>query len=411
VTSASTIRPRASAFDRALDRGAGIIRLAPAWVARTFCTPGRRLRLHPDDYFPFGVDRGGIDERWLASTVRADNGPRTGPYEGLSLVVDPDGGLLPFDEFVVHHGAGVLGERLWAEHRGWPMYAKFFDNQQALPFHVHHRDEHAALVGKPGKPEAYYYPPQMNGHLGDQPISFLGLRPEVTRERFLERLSRFAEGGDNRITELSLGHRTRVGTGWDIPAGVLHAPASACTYEPQAACDIFCMCESWSNDRAVPEELMWKDVPADRRGDLGFIADLVDWERNTDPAFVEHRFMEPRRTARSSAEPAAPWRECLVAYRSPAFGAKELVVAPGGSATLDEPDSYGAIVIAGRGTVSGMPVAAANSIRYGQLTEDEYFVSAPAARAGVTVANPSSTDDLVILQHLGPGTVDASDAR
>ena len=34
------------------------------------------------------------------------------------------------------------------------MYSKFFDNLEALPFHVHHRDEHAALVGKVGKPEA-----------------------------------------------------------------------------------------------------------------------------------------------------------------------------------------------------------------------------------------------------------------
>ena len=35
------------------------------------------------------------------------------------------------------------------------MYSKFFDNQQALPFHFHHRDEDAAKVGKLGKPEAY----------------------------------------------------------------------------------------------------------------------------------------------------------------------------------------------------------------------------------------------------------------
>ncbi len=44
------------------------------------------------------------------------------------------------------------------------MYSKFFDNQQPLLFHVHHRDEHGALLNKPGKPEAYYYSLQMNNH-------------------------------------------------------------------------------------------------------------------------------------------------------------------------------------------------------------------------------------------------------
>ena len=43
----------ASSMDRALESGVGIVRLAPAWVPRVFCTPGRLIRLHPDDYFLF----------------------------------------------------------------------------------------------------------------------------------------------------------------------------------------------------------------------------------------------------------------------------------------------------------------------------------------------------------------------
>ena len=57
----------------ALDQGEGIMRLAPNWVPRSFCIPGRRIKLHPDDYYALGAHRGGIDERWLASTVPADN--------------------------------------------------------------------------------------------------------------------------------------------------------------------------------------------------------------------------------------------------------------------------------------------------------------------------------------------------
>ena len=61
----------------AIDAGAGILRLEPCWVPRTFMIPGRRLRLHPDDLYALGAHRGGINERWFASTTHASNGPGT----------------------------------------------------------------------------------------------------------------------------------------------------------------------------------------------------------------------------------------------------------------------------------------------------------------------------------------------
>ena len=394
-----------AAADRALESGHGVVRLAPAWVPRAFCTPGRRIRLHPDDYYPFGLDRGGVDERWLSSAIRADNGPLTGPFEGLSLVVGPDGALIPFDEFVAHHGAGLIGARLWDEFGKWPMYSKFFDNQQALPFHFHHRDEDAARVGKLGKPEAYYYSPQMNNTLGDQPISFLGLQPEITRDQMREKLEAFTHGGDNHITDLSLGYRTQLGTGWDVPVGVLHAPASICTYEPQAASDVFVMCESWSNNREVPAELMWKDVPEDRVGDFDYLIDLLDWEANADPNFVTNRFMAPYETAwsRESDDHAI---ERWVVYLSLAASGKELSVRPGATVTVTDSDAYGLIVVQGCGSIAGHVAEAATTIRFGDLSRDEFFVSAEAAGAGVTIVNHSDSQHLILLKHFGPGNAD-----
>ena len=400
----------ASAADRALEAAAGVVRLAPAWVPRAFCTPGRRVRLHPDDYYPFGFDRGGVDERWLASAIRADNGPLTGPFEGLSLVVDPEGSLVPFDEFVAHHGADVIGERLWQGYGRWPMYSKFFDNQQALPFHFHQRDEDAAKVGKIGKPEAYYYSPQMNNTLGDHPISFLGLHPETTRDQVRERLQRFALGGDNHITDLSRGYRTQLGTGWDVPVGVLHAPASICTYEPQAASDVFCMCESWSNNREVPAELMWKDVPEDRVGDFDFVIELLDWERNVDPNFVTNRFMTPYETE-WSRESEGQAVERWIVYRSVAASAKELSVRPGATVTVTDTDAYGVVVVQGHGSVGAHEVESATTIRFGELSNDELFVSEQAARAGVTVVNRSSSQTLIMLKHFGPGNRSLADSE
>ena len=45
-------------------------------------------------------------------------------------------------------------------------------------------------------------------------------------------------------------------------------------------------------------------------------------------------------------------------------------------------------------------------IRYGQWTNDEFFVSETAAREGVLIANPSSTDPIVMLKHFGPENPD-----
>src|SRR5205823_6471565 len=127
---------------RALEDGQGILRLAPTWVPRAFCRPGRRLKLHPDDYYALGAERGGIDERWLASTVRADNGPLTTENEGMSEVVSSSGERLLLAEAIEELGSDLIGSRLMDEHGGWPAYAKFFDNHGPLPFHVHPDDAH-----------------------------------------------------------------------------------------------------------------------------------------------------------------------------------------------------------------------------------------------------------------------------
>ena len=46
-------------------------------------------------------------------------------------------------------------------------------------------------------------------------------------------------------------------------------------------------------------------------------------------------------------------------------------------------------------------------IRYGQMTKDELFVTAVAAKRGVKVINRSDKEDLVILKHFGPQNPDA----
>ena len=63
----------AKAAQAAMAENDGLLRLAPNWVPRSFLQPGRRLKLHPADYYALGKDRGGIDERWFGSTTAAAN--------------------------------------------------------------------------------------------------------------------------------------------------------------------------------------------------------------------------------------------------------------------------------------------------------------------------------------------------
>ena len=394
--------------EKALEQGKGILRLAPNWVPRAFCVPGRRIKLHPADYYSFGGDRGGIDERWFSSTTPADNGPKTSPNEGLSFIVVEDGSRTEkvlLREAIAELKGAIIGERIWNTYKAWPMYSKFFDNKGALPHHVHHREQHAKLVGQNAKPESYYFPVQNNNYGADYPYTFFGLRPGTTKDQVAECLRNFSKG-DNKITNLSIAVRLEVGTGWDVPAGVLHAPGSLCTYEPQKASDIFAMYQSLTGDTVISEADLWKNTPPDKVGNIDFMIEVLDWETNVDPNFVAKHFMAPRPVTAVAQMEAGGYRENWITYKSTEYSAKELTVLPGKTVTIKDGGAYGMIMLQGHGRMGVWDVDTPALIRFGQLTQDELFVTEDAARAGVVISNPSRTDPMVMLKHFGPGNPD-----
>jgi hypothetical protein len=399
---------KTSLAENALEQGKGILRLAPTWVPRSFCVPGRRIKLHPDDYYVLGGQRGGIDERWFSSTTPAKNGPLTGENEGLSPVVFNDGSRTEqvlLRDAVEHLKGSLIGERLWKKYNSWSMYSKFFDNMGPLPHHVHHNDKYAKMIGQLGKPEAYYFPPQVNNHGGDFPYTFIGIAPGTTKEQIRECLVNFTKG-DNKITNYSSAYRLEPGTGWDVPPGLLHAPGSMCTYEPQKASDVFAMYQSLVNEAIVPEELLWNGTPKDRIGDYDLLLEVLDWDLNVDPNMMENRFMAPRPVNAESKAKSEGYSESWVCYKSHDFSAKELTVAPGAIVTIKDAAAYGMIMMQGHGKMGVWDIETPALIRYGQLTHDEFFVSEEAAKAGVVIANPSKTDPIVMLKHFGPENPD-----
>jgi hypothetical protein len=76
-----------------------------------------------------------------------------------------------------------------------------------------------------------------------------------------------------------------------------------------------------------------------------------------------------------------------------------LTVLPGRKVTVRDAGPYGLVVLQGHGTLQKWPLESADMIRFGQLTNDEYFVSCQVANAGVMVTNQSQTEPLVVLKH------------
>ena len=391
--------------DNALEAGQGILRLAPTWVPRAFLMPGRRMRLDGRDLYAFGADRGGIDERWFASTTKADNGPRTRDDEGLSYVIGKSGERFLFAEAIEAAGKAIIGETMMRQWDRWPLYCKFFDNSGPIPHHLHQRSEHVRALGREHKPEAYYFPPQFNPVGNNFPYTFFGLDPSTRKEDIYRCLERWHEG-DNQILDLSKAYRLKPGSGWLVPPGILHAPGSLLTYEVQWGSDVFAMYQSLVEGRHVPWDLLVKDVPEDKLHDLDYLVDMIDWDNNVNPNFKSDHYLEPVPVGDTVAE---GYQDRWVIYGrmdgQDLFSAKELTVQPGRSVTVKDSGACGAILVQGRGQLGVHEADTVTYVRYGEITSDEYFICHDAAQSGYLVRN-TGVEPLVILRYFGPGAGD-----
>ena len=396
-----------SNIEEAVSAGSGVLRLQPCWVPRSFMIPGRRLKLHPNDLYAFGGHRGGINERWFSSTTKASNGPDTTPDEGLSYVRTAKGEKFLLQEAVETAGDLLLGAEVMEREGGWNLLCKFFDNMGPIPHHMHQSDEFAELVGFKGKPEAYYFPPQYNQILNNFPHTYMGLEPGTTKEQIRECLERWNEG-DNGILKYARAYRLVPGEGWQINPGILHAPGSLVTYEPQVNSDVFAMFQSEVEGRIVDRFLLTKDVLAEHADDADYLISMLDWEANVNPRFAESNKTFPKPVKDAAEMESEGYREVWVTYGTKFYSAKELTVHPGKSVTIKDAAAYGVILTQGHGTVNGMTVSTPSMIRFGAMTEDEFFVTAAAAEKGVVIENKSSSDPLVLLKHFGPGNPDAA---
>lgn len=381
--------------DDLLAQGNGVLRLEPAWVARDFLPPGRRLGL-PEHEYNVG-DRGSICERWLASTTKADN--RVGPdTEGLSYIVGEHGERLTLRDAVTSGAAAVMGAAYADRHpAGLGRLAKLFDYDARLPYHIHPPQEFASLVGQKSKDEAYYFLEGVD--LGAHPESFFGVHPWIAEDGAHDTLLPYLVDWDS---DLILRHARAelqvVGEGFMIPSGVLHAPGTALTLELQEDSDVLAMFQALNAGRIISKDLLFKDVRSQDRAEHGerFPLGFVDWKLNGDPYFYENNHLVPIELEAFDGSSSESW----IFYNTTKFSGKKLVVSPGETVSFIERGVYNVFVWQGSGRYAG------HEVEGGTSTRDELLVAHDAATMPHTVEN-TGLDDLVIFKFFGPDINDA----
>lgn len=381
-----------SGVEDLLGQTGGVLRLEPAFVARDFLPPGRRLGL-PDQAYDVG-ERGYICERWLASTTPADN--RVGPKEeGLSAVSTRGTGAPPLllRDAVAAAPDLVMGSSYAATHpNGLGRLAKLFDYAHRLPYHIHPPAEYASLVGAHSKDEAYHFLPGVD--MGAHPETFLGVHPWLARHSGSDVLLPYLLDWDSDlILRHSRAELQVAGEGFLVPSGVLHAPGTALTLELQEDSDVLAMFQALNAGRIISKDLLFKDVREQDRREHGerFPLGFVDWERNSDPEYYEKHHLRPRPTSQPTDCAVQDW----VFYGTTKFSGKRLVLAPGGSVDLVEPGVHSVFVWSGSGRYAGQEV------RGGEPGADELLLVEATATRPHTVVNTGSTD-LVAYSIFGP---------
>jgi len=153
------------------------------------------------------------------------------------------------------------------------------------------------------------------------------------------------------------------------------------------------------NGQVLEDSLLWKNCPEDEKGNYEYLLDVIDWEANTDPDFHRNHFMRPIPVKPVEEMEREGYREEWICYKCKEVSAKRLTVFPGRTVMITDNAAYGIICIQGRGRFGTWKMESPIRIRYGELTNDEFFVTEKAAKGGVVITNESLCEDIVILKH------------
>src|ERR1035437_570984 len=384
------MEPTKKIIENELTKTAGILKLKPAWVARNFIPPGKRFNL-PEEQYNLG-DRGGICERWLASTTNADNKISV-PNEGLSMLNLKDEAEITLKDAIICSPDLILGEKYSKFHKGLGKLAKIFDYGDRLPYHIHQMQKHAKLVGQNSKDEAYYFPEGVDK--GIHPETFYGVHPSIAKNKeynFL--LKPLVEWQDDSILQYAFAFNQFSGDGFQIPSGVTHAPGTALTIELQEDSDVFAMMQARVGETFVSKELLWKDVRDEDRAKYGekIILEMINWDISGDPDFYLHRHTPPKLIKETIQLNS---KEYWVFYNSYKFSGKKLYIQPGEKFISKDSGVYSLFAWNGKGLYEGIEIEGGNP------DKDELLITHYRAVSETEIINTGS-EELEIFKFFGP---------
>jgi len=370
-------------LDEELDNTGGVLRLKPAFVARTFYPGLGRLRVKK---YYLGK-RGWLCERWIASSVLADN-PIPLANEGLSFIAFSNAkAKLSLKEALELNPARMLGENYAREHGNrFGVLTKILDIGSPIPWHIHAREEDAKKYwGMKPKEEAYYF--LDSPEKGPFPYSHIAVHPFVTPEDLLPILRRW---NDDKVLDLSPAYRLNIGEGFHTFPGVPHAPGTALTLEVQEESDVYNMLQAFCNGEMLSKDLMLRGLPNEQA-----VSNLIDWARSTDPNYYKKHHTTPEKVDESQKKGDGFEKWIFNPNRSSKFSGKELTVSPGKTFESRENGAYVILAWKGRGKIGETKIQAGN------ILMDELFFAAEAAVEPHAIMN-TGKEHLVLYKIFGP---------
>ena len=284
-----------SILDECLNANGGVLQLIHRYAGRTFCTPGRRLRLHEESYYPDYMNGTGLDELWMGCTVPIvtgviDSRTQKAPFrEGESHVLTPNGQVISLQDLIASNPNAVMGEKVTEFSKSlfgkatWPIVSKKFDNLNPIPDHLHWTKWEVYDINSfdnPGVSASHYH------------TTAMGLYSFVTKDQFLDCMKRFGQGEYNGIRHLAPHVMMQLDNGFVMPNGVLHSPTDLCTHELHVTMDEHFLAEDLTLDGRIGAADAFyacreEDYPKDRHEDWDYLVEKFDFAANQDPDFVQ----------------------------------------------------------------------------------------------------------------------------
>ncbi|MEZ6056732.1 MAG: hypothetical protein R3C01_08505 [Planctomycetaceae bacterium] len=320
----------AAILDDCLNSHDGVLQLLHRYAGRTFCTPGKRLRLDAESYYPDYMNGTGLDEIWMCCTVPIvtgviDTRTNKAPFrEGEAHVLTPNGQVISLQDLISANPETVMGEKITAFSKAlygdptWPIVSKKFDNLNPIPHHLHWSKWEVYDINSfdnPGVSPSHYH------------TTAMGLYPFVTKDQFLACMKRFGKGEYNGVRHLSPHTMMHIDNGFVMPNGVLHSPTNLCTHELHVTMDEHFLAEDLTLDGRIGAAAAFyacreQDYPKDKHEDWEYLLRNSTSQRIrtwTSSGRIHARQSPPKNSKAMVSTPSGSFTAIFSATRSARF--------------------------------------------------------------------------------------------